>query len=122
MAVTATGVQVLSEMIAGAWKFHRYGDYEADVATLAALAQTLVNVNPGGGIYHDAFVRSTGRNELGICFIYEPHKNEWDPKAEHPRIKMEPYQDFFRRRCGIHFKGYDIGHSVTKITLEPAAT
>jgi len=113
--VIATAVNVLPNTIAGSWKFDRTRkSFEASVRELAETAKELVDQNPGGGIYRKVFIRSTAENELGICFVYEPSPSE----PTDNKIWMKPYKDFFKRRHGEDFKGYDIGHTIIEVTLE----
>ena len=116
MAIKAVGTKVLPNIIAGCWKFRRSSDnFEKDVVELAEIAMDLVNQNLGRGIYHQVHIRSTAKDELGISFVYQIGPNE--SLVHSDRDWKEIYTDFFRRRTGNGFKGYDIGHSVTEITL-----
>lgn len=102
----------------GAWKFRQYRTHGDQFAVtdvdLIDIAIELVNRNPGGGVYCNVFIRSTSQNELGIYFIYQVSRKELDEPNE---VTMRRYEDFFQRRHGAAFKGYDIGHSMTRIIL-----
>ena len=117
MKVKASGLFVLPGMIAGAWKFRcTGGNSTVSVEELAKTAQELVNQNPGGGTFHQVYIRNTARDELGICFMYEPSPNE-SVNTDGKEWK-EVYTDFFFRRHGTAYKGCDFGNNVTEIVLQ----
>ena len=116
---TATDFTHHPNLIAGAWKFLDAQKNERYGVTTDVLAQTaveLVNANIGKGRFLHVFVRGTGPDEIGLCFMYEATDEEMSDKKNGEDLRMA-YIDFFRRRHGVAFKGYDIGTGVDVVNL-----
>lgn len=106
-------------LIAGAWKFLDAKKNKRFGVTTDELAETaieMVNASIGKGRFVHVFVRGTGPDEIGLCFMYEATIEEMEAKDRGEDLKMA-YIDFFRRRHGAAFKGYDIGTGVDVIDL-----
>lgn len=116
MYTKATGNEHRENLVAGAWKFHDESKkpFGVSVEELVETAKELVNSGIGTGKFVHVFVRGTGHDELGICFMYE--LGEEEVNRRHEDLK-QPYRDFFMRRHGSAFKGWDIGSGIDLITL-----
>jgi hypothetical protein len=114
---TAKGYNTQKHLVAGAWKFGEKTNsahFGVEMSELVATAQELVNSGIAKGGFIHVFVRGTGKHELGICFMYEPTLDE---RAKTFAELRKPYIDFFRRRHGAAFKGWDICTGIDVIEL-----
>ena len=115
--ITANGSQHLENVVAGAWKFRNADKTKKDIGTTVAelveTAKEMVNAHIGAGRFAHVFVRETGPDELGICFMYELGEDEVDGNTD----LREHTRDFLMRRHGAACKGWDIGHGIDILNL-----
>ena len=113
--VQANASESFQNIVAGAWKFRdKPLPFGTSTDELVETAIELVNARIGTGKFIHVFVRGTGKKEIGICFMYELCDDEI---KKHREALRRPYEDFFRRRHGAAFRGWDIGTGVDIINL-----
>lgn len=115
MYTKAKGSEHLDNLVAGAWKFRDARKIKrgigVTVAELVETAQAMVNAGIGTGRFAHVFVRGTGPDELGICFMYELGQEDIGSDLQ------ERTKDFLMRRHGAACKGWDIGHGIDIVNL-----
>jgi hypothetical protein len=119
MGIRAIGSSSYPRLVAGAWKFRNVEkdpDYGVSEEDLAETAIDMVNAGIGKGTFKRVFVRGTGPDEIGLCFEYEATDAEVETKESRDALKAA-YIDFFKRRHGNGYKGYDYATGIEVITL-----
>jgi len=111
-------------LMAGAWKFLSAKTnpcYGVTVEQLTETAKELINAGIGKGRFIQLYVRGTGHDEIGLCFMYEFTQEEAEEDHGKCADWKSPYIDFFMRRHGVAYKGYDIGTGIDLVNLADSA-